>query len=229
MKNIALIRKMYDNRFCSNLSEHILIIFGFACFICYLLLKIVFDSEWADVSMSFVIACCFTLAFFFAGKMSDGYAIYEDGLFFKYRFKDNKLLYKDIKCIIISNWQRGMSKAPEVTVIGGNMDKIRQYFSLPKSHVLTGDVIRYFLGAEIGCYHPGNIWEILKKGSSTIYNYGFVWNKREMYKILEGFSGDYYVAKSVIEKFHEEFNNILEKYSISNERIHIINDLPDKT
>ncbi len=132
----------------------------------------------------------------------------------------NKLLYKDIKNIIISNaqWNYRIVKTPYVTVIGGEQDEILQYgIDNPKRHVLTSNDIRYKLGAEIGCYHPGNIQEMFKKGSSIIYNYGFVWNKREMYKIFKSFSGDYYIAPSVHENFRDEFDDIVKKYDISSE------------
>lgn len=39
----------------------------------------------------------------------------------------------------------------------------------------------------------------MQKGAFTIYNYGFVWNQREMHKVLEGSLGDYYVASSVVD------------------------------
>lgn len=139
----------------------------------------------------------------------------------------NKLLYQDMKCIIISNAQGNytITKTPYVTVIGGKKDKILQYcIDSPKRHVLTSNNIRYKLGAEIGFFHIGNIREIFKKGSSTIYNYGFVWNKNEMYKIFKGFRGSYYIAASVLGNFRNEFNNIVKKYNISEERIFVIDD-----
>jgi hypothetical protein len=74
--------------------------------------------------------------------MMEGYIIQDDGFFFKYRFIKNKLLYKDIKCIIISNTQVNyrITKTPYITVIGGEKDEILQYcIDSPKRHVLTSD------------------------------------------------------------------------------------------
>ncbi|MCM1288189.1 MAG: hypothetical protein NC240_07740 [Clostridium sp.] len=139
----------------------------------------------------------------------------------------NKLLYQDIKCIIISNAQGNytITKTPYVTVIGGEKDEILQYcIKSSKRHVLTSNNIRYKLGAEIGCYHPENIQELFKKGSSTIYNYGFAWNKRVMDKLLKGFGGDYYIAASVLGNFRNEFDGIVKKYNIGSERIFVIDD-----
>lgn len=83
------------------------------------------------------------------------------------------------------------------------------------------------MGAEIGCYHPGNIWTIFNKGSSAISDYGFIWNKREIYKIFKGFRGDYHIAASVIESYRDKFDNIVKEYGISDNQIHVIDDSTD--
>lgn len=220
--------KKYYPRFNSYLLEKILIICGIVFFICFLLFSYVFDSR--DLACVFLGLCLsswfipVTLSFF---KLKEGYIIREDGIFFKYRFTNNKLLYQDMKCIIISNAQGNytITKTPYVTVIGGEKDRILQYcIDSPKRHVLTSNDIRYKLGVEIGFFHIGNIRETFKKGSSTIYNYGFVWNKNEMYKIFKGFGGDYYIAASVLGNFRNEFDDIAKKYNISEERIFVIDD-----
>lgn len=224
----VVLSKIYYPRFDSYLIEKILIICGIVLFICTLLFNCVFESrDLADVFWGLCLSSWFTPVILFFFKLREGYIILDDGIFFKYRFRKNKLQYKDIKCIIISNGQGNYTivKTPYITVIGGEQDKILQYcIDSPKRHVLTSSDIRYKLGAEIGCYHPGNIREIFKKGSSIIYNYGFVWNKREMYKIFKGFLGDYYIAASVYENFRDEFDNILKKYDIGSERVHVIDD-----
>jgi hypothetical protein len=225
-RKIVALNKIYYSRFNSYLIEKILIICGIVLFVCFLIFNFVFESRdlagvfWGLCLSSWLIPV--TLFFF---KLMEGYIIQDDGFFFKYRFTKNKLLYKDIKCIIISNTQGNyrITKTPYVTVIGGEKDEILQYcIDSPKRHVLTSNNIRYKLGAEIGCFHPENIREIFK--TSVIYNYGFVWNEREMYKIFKGFLGDYYIAASVLENFRDEFDDIVKKYDISSNRIHVIND-----
>lgn len=224
----AALSKIYYPRFDSYLIEKILIICGIVLFICSLLFHYVFESrDLAGVFWGLCLSSWFISVTLFFFKLREGYIIQDDGICFQYRFMKNKLLYKDIKCIIISNGQENYTivKTPYITVIGGEQDKILQYcIDSPKRHVLTSSDIRYKLGAEIGCYHPGNIREMFKKGSSIIYNYGFVWNKREMYKILKGFRGDYYIAASVQENFRDEFDDIIKKYDISSERVHVIDD-----
>lgn len=226
-KILALSRKYYP-RFDSYLIEKILIICGLVLFVSSLLFNYVLGSrDLAGVFWGFCLASWFTPVVLFFFKLREGYSVLDDGIFFKYRFMKNKLLYKDIKCIIVSNGTGNYTivKTPYVTVIGGEQDEILQYCTdSPKRHVLTSSDIWYKLGAEIGCYHPGNIREVFKKGSSVIYNYGFVWNKREMHKIFKGFQGNYYIAASVYENFRGEINDIVKKYDISSERIHIIND-----
>lgn len=226
-KGVVLSKKYYP-RFDSYLVEKILIICGIVLFICSLLFNYVFGSrDLAGVFWGLCLSLWFIPVTLFFFKLREGYTIQDDGIFFKYRFMKNKLLYKDIKCIIISNAQANyrIVKTPYVTVIGGEQDEILQYcIGGSKRHVLTSSDIRYKLGAEIGCYHPENIREMFKKGSSIIYNYGFVWNKREMYKIFKGFRGDYYIAASVYENFRDEIDDIAKKYDISSERVHVIDD-----
>lgn len=227
-RKIVALNKKYYPRFNSYLIEKILIICGIVLFICFLLFNYVFRSrDLACVFWGLCLSSWFIPVTLFFFKLREGYIIHDDAIFFQYRFMKNKLLYKDIKSIIISNAQGNyrIIKTPYVTVIGGEKDEILQYCTdSPKRHVLTSNDIRYKLGAEIGCFHPGNIREILKKDSSIIYNYGFAWNKREMYKIFKGFLGDYYIAASVLENFRDEFDDIVKKYDISSERICVIDD-----
>lgn len=194
-KRVAL-SKIYYPRIDSYLIEKILIICGMVLFICTLLINYVFEyRDLAGVFWGFCLSSWYIPVTLFFFKLREGYIIQDDCIIFKYRFLKNKLLYTDIKCIIISNLEAPnfkSTKTPHVTVIGGEQDEILQYcIDSPKRHVLTSLDIQYKLGAEIGCYHSGNIREIFKKGSSIIYNYGFVWNKREMYKIFKGFLGEY--------------------------------------
>lgn len=194
-KRVAL-SKIYYPRIDSYLIEKILIICGMVLFICTLLINYVFEyRDLAGVFWGFCLSSWYIPVILFFFKLEGGYIVQDDCIIFKYRFLKNKLLYTDIKCIIILNLEAPNFKSiktPHVTVIGGEQDEILQYcIDSPKRHVLTSLDIQYKLGAEIGCYHPGNIREIVKKGSSIIYNYGFVWNKREMYKIFKGFLGEY--------------------------------------
>ena len=226
-KKIAL-NKIYNSKFESYQLEKVLIICGTVSFICTLLLYYVFDSrDFASILGAFCLSFWYVSVLSFLFKLCDGYMIQDDSIVFRYRFMKRKLLYKDIKCIIISNVQVNyrITKTPHITVIGGEQDKILQFcLNAPKRHVLTGDDIRYILGEEIGCYHPGNFWKMFKKGSSVIYNCGFWWNKREMHKIFSGFPGNYYIAASVLENYHDEFDDIVKKYGISSERICIMDD-----
>ena len=108
------------------------------------------------------------------------------------------------------------------------MQYCNNFHNLPyRRYVLSSNNIRVKLGAEIGCYHPGNIWTIFNKGSSAISDYGFIWNKREIYKIFKGFRGDYHIAASVIESYRDKFDNIVKEYGISDNQIHVIDDSTD--
>lgn len=160
-------------------------------------------------------------------KGPEGYLLEKDKIIFRCKYKTNKLLYKDIKCVIITNFMVSarITKTPWVAMIGKDEKEILSYIMNDKKrHVLTSDNIKYELGEKIGVWHPGNIWTIFKKGSSTTYDYGFCWNKKEMYKVWEGFGGDYYIAASVIHNYKDEFHAICARYGIDRHRIHIIDD-----
>lgn len=222
--------KLYAPQFDISLIiiEKVLLISGCMLFVCYLLICFVTDDRnLAHVFLGFCFGAWYVPVLSLIFKLCEGYSVQETGICFRYRFMKHKLLYKDIKCIIISNYNlhSKIIKIPYITVIGGEQDEILRYcINSKKRHVLSSIDIRYKLGAEIGCYYPGNIWKILKKGSSVISNYGFVWNKREMYKIFKGFGGNYYIARSIIENYRDEFDNIAKEYGISDKRIHVIDD-----
>lgn len=219
--------KLYYPRFNSYLIEKVLTICGFLFLVCSLLFKYRGQVDLAGVFWGFCLSSWFVPVVLFCFRLREGYMIQEDGIYFKYRFLKNKLLYEDVKCVIISNSNGNtrIVKTPYVTIIGGEQDAILQYcINGKKTHVLDSHGIRYTLGAEIGCYHPGNVWEMFKKGSSVINDYGFVWNQKAMYKLLQGFGGNYYVAASVVENYQKEFDKIIKQYKIKGEKVHIIDD-----
>lgn len=99
-----------------------------------------------------------------------------------------------------------------------------QYIAdVPDGDGLTSDDIRYKLHEEI-TRRPRYFRELMEKGSYSGYSYAFVWNTKEMHKVLKGFSGDYYIAETVPRKFHHKFGVIMEKYNINQTRIHKIAD-----
>ena len=228
------IEKLYAAEFDYSLIliEKGSLICGCISFILYLMFYYVIDDkDLAYVFQSVALAgWCVPILTFFV-KLYKGYSIQEDGICFRYRFIEHKLLYEDIRCIIIVNSSINggkIIKIPYIIIIGEEQDEILQYCNnFPFRHVLASINIRVKLGAEIGCYHPGNIWTIFNKGSSAISDYGFIWNKREMYKIFKGFRGDYHIAASVIESYRDKFDNIVKEYGISDNQIHVIDDSTD--
>lgn len=224
------IMKRYCPHAGGHTSDFVLGIIGAS----FLLLSIVFgwfvvrDENLSGLFLSLCIGawfCPFTILVFV--KLPEGYLLEQDRIVYHCKCKKNQLLYKDIKCIIVTNFvvSSRITKTPWAAVIGKEENEIISYvMSDKKRHVLTSDDMKYKLGEKIGVWHPGNIGKILKKGSCTTYDYGFVWNKKEMYKILEGFGGDYYIAASVIYNYKEDFHEICEKYGIDNQRIYIIDD-----
>ena len=217
--------KTYDPLFHSDVQEKVLFICGIVFFLCALLDHVFNGGSLADLFFAFCLAAWYLLAMLLFFKLWNGYCIRDDGIVFHCRLVKNKLLYQDIQCILVTNgWRRhGIVKTPYVALIGGKPDEILRYCAEnPRHRVLSSADIQSKLGAAIGHYEE--IQQMFRKGSSHICNYGFLWNKREMHRILERFSGNYYIAASVLQNFYDEFRDIAKKYSISSERIHVIND-----
>lgn len=160
-------------------------------------------------------------------KKGEGYALEEDCIYYKYGLITRKLLFQDIKCIIIANSSEGgrIKNTPYVVMMGGDPEKILHYcMNSERFHVLSIDEIRGQLGGEIGYYGPENFWRVFRKGAFTTCDYGFEWNQKEMHKVLEGFSGDYYVASSVVDCWRKKYDEIVKGYGIEENRIHIMDD-----
>ena len=161
-------------------------------------------------------------------KQGEGYAIEENCIYYnKYRFIKRKLLFKDIKCIIVVNAsdEGRIRNTPYIIMMGGDPEKILHYcMNSERFHVLSKDEVKEKLGGEIGYYSVENFWKLFKKGAFSICDYGFEWNKKEMHKVFEGFPGDYYVASSVIDCYRKTYDEIVKVYGIDKKRIHIIND-----
>lgn len=193
----------------------------------YLIVK---NSDLSGLFFAFCVAAWYVpLVELILIKWPEGYLLEKDRIVFHCKCKRNELLYEDIRCIIIVNAvveRRGTTtKTPWIAMIGELQDDILQYLiNKNKKHVLRSRDIQWRLGEKIGWFHYEYLWKIFKKGSSTIYNYGFIWNKQEIHKVLEGFKGDYYIAASVISNYSDELNAVCKQYGIDNQRIHIIDD-----
>lgn len=227
-KGISMkICKLCERRFYNYYADKVLLICAIVSAILGIIFRFIINNE--NLFQWFVVLALtfgYIPVMYFLSKLYDGYILEEDGIYYRHLFKNNKLFFKEIKCIIFTNAMMNLTitKGVWVAIIGGEQTELLQYFNSFKRHVLSDYDIRSKLGAEIGYYHPGNVWEMFRKGSASIRNYGFIWNKREMHKILEGFKGNYYIAASVISNYNSEFNDIVKQYDIAGERIHIIDD-----
>ncbi len=229
--------KMQYPDFKSEIGEKVLGICGAILLVPAGIFKIVFkDYNLSVIFMALALSAWYPLIILIVYEWWKGYIIEDDGIYFKHRFLKHKILYKNIRCIIISNgcvhnihstyMDYKKKIAPWLTIMGGETDKILKYCmeDNPRRHVLRNIDIEYVLGADIGCYNPENFYKIFSKKSWKIYNYGFVWNIKNTNKILKAYTGDYYIASSISSNYSEEIKTICEKYGINNERIHIIED-----
>lgn len=234
MEIVKKLRKMRNKRLYSRTlyyapAEDALLIIGLLFLIGSFFIGIFQrDKDLEVLFWVFCISAWFMPVFNFFFNLEDGYTLEEDCIYYRSRFITYKLLYKDIKCIIIAHMSLGAgrtSKTPCVVMIGGEQEEILKYCTDGNRRgLLTSNIIEHILGAEIGDFSPENFWETIKKGPSVVCDYGFVWNKREIHKVLKGFQGDYYVAASVVEGYRKIYDEIVENFNIDKERIHIIDD-----
>ena len=184
-----------------------------------------FDSLIMMIGISGIAALLGAILHFL--EMGEGYAIEENCIYYnKYRFFKRKLLFKDIKCIIVVNAsdEGRIRKTPYIIMMGGDPEKILHYcMNSERFHVLSKDEVKEKLGGEIGYYNVENFWNMFKKGAFSCCDYGFEWNKKEMHKVLKGFSGDYYVAASVVDCYRKTYDEIVKVYGME-KRIYIIDD-----
>lgn len=230
LKNKIRVRRLYNRRVYSVLLEEVSIIIGILFLMGAFLVRTIWENkDFEKLFLALSFSLWYLLIFVIPFNLMEGYFLEEDCICYRYRFIPQKLLYKDIKCIIITHISSGLRTRPTpcVIMVGGEQEKVLQYCMEEKSGVLISRAVERILGADIGCYSVDNFWEMFKRGSSVVRDYSFVWNKREMHKVLEGFQGDYYVSASVIDYYDEEYGEILEKYDIDKKRIHIIDDSVD--
>lgn len=233
LKNKGWNKRLYNRTLYYAPAEDALLIIGFLFLAGFFLAGIILGDENLKVLFgAFCILAWFLPVFNFFFNLEDGYVLEEDCISYRNRFRTYKLLYKDIKCIIIAHMSLGAgrtNKTPCVVMIGGEQEEILKYCTDGNRRgLLTSNIIEHILGAEIGDFSPDNFWETIKKGPSAVCDYGFVWNKREIHKVLKGFQGDYYVAASVVEGYRKKYDEIVENFNIDKERIHIIDDATKK-
>lgn len=223
--------KMYDPLLGSHTIEKILGIAGlFNFIISAIFFLIVKDHNLAGLFFALCLTAWYPLFILFIFcKWASGYLLEKDRLIYHFLYSKHVLQYKDVKCIIISNtrhYRAGIPlKLPWITMVIEKQDEIIAYcMDGKKKRVLANSDIedRFSLA------YTYDLKTYLSYLSfSKNYNYGFLWNKKNMYKILEGYQGDYYIAASVISKFKDEFSAICKQYNINDERIHIIDDSTD--
>lgn len=142
--------------------------------------------------------------------MEGGYTLLDDGICYWLYFRKHKVLYKDIKTIYITS---SSIHLPYILIIGGEEHGVLQYCMEEREKHGT------LLNTELE--------SILVKNHETESNYGFLWNSREIKKILEHYKGDYYIAESIINCYQQEYDGICEQYGIE-KRVYVIDDCESK-
>lgn len=140
--------------------------------------------------------------YWFVQVMEGGYQLLDDGICYWWYFKKHKVLYKDMKRIYVTNSSVNL---PFILMIGGEDHGVLQYCMEE--------------GKKNGKLLNTELESILVRNHEIEGNYGFLWNRREIQKLLEHYEGDYYVAESIIDSYRQEYDNICEQYGMK-QRIH---------
>lgn len=222
---------MYDPASNGHSADIFLSLLGLMCLaISWICNYIIGVKDVASLFFAFSLSAFFIPVTMFFAKWCRGYRIEDDGVYFKYRFLNNKILFNDIQCIIISNTElyRASTKDPYVTLIRENGDDVIQWcINQEGNRVLTGEQIRFFLSKINRSYNPVKFNKVLKDSSCISY-YGFRWNKKDIGLILKNYKGPYFIARSIVERYKEEVNSIMHQYNIGDGRVNIIEDFNNK-
>lgn len=146
--------------------------------------------------------------------MSEGYRLSDSGICFWHKFKKHTVDFGEIHNIYIVNKSINNGDivgVPFIWLMGGKETGVLQYCMQDRNKNCG------LIDAEIA--------QILIDNNETENNYGFVWNRKEIHKLFNGYRGEYYVAESVIKNYPNEYNAICAYYDVR-ERVHIIKDLP---
>ena len=220
--------KMYDPAFNGHSTDIFLSLLGMMCLVISRICNYITSMK-DDALLFFALSLSafFIPVIMFFAKWYRGYMIEHDGVYFKYRFVDNKLFYDDIQCIIISNTElyHASTKDPYITLIRDNgKEFIEWYVNKKKNRWLTGEQIRYFL-IKANRKKANIKLRYIFKNWSNINSYGFRWNKKYASLLLENYNGTYYIARSIYERYEKEIRIHIQQYNINESRVNVIDDL----
>lgn len=208
-------RRLYNPLFGNHAIENFLLIISAVQIVIAVVCKMFLIHEIGEIFFALAYGDLLAYVIIFLYKLCVGYSVDDESIEFR-RIKKDKIYFKDINCIIFSNKvvRMGISKTVWVTLVSGETKDIVSFCeNYNKKYVLTDSDIKN----RLDCVRAN-------QDSSLGKYYGFIWNQKEMHKILEVYNKDYYVAASVASVHKEFFKKICDSYKLDERKIHIIDD-----
>ena len=151
-------------------------------------------------------------------KQGNGYRVIDTGIEYRQCFKQKKICYETIPCIIFSV---AYGKSNSYGYIGKRKG-ISSVINYPWITLTNGKPKVFLEKWDIEL--NGNVIDIkIKKEKKYIYS--FVWNDDALLNnLFERFRGEYYITNSLFTRYCIEIEKTMEKYKVDKNRIHIIQD-----
>lgn len=181
-------------------------------------------GENPEIKTFFFVPCitCVGMSLLFAiNRYQDGNALKGNELYYYKNYKQYQIRYSEIDNIIISNaW--GLHQSVQLGKWKRRSGRIR-FVQYPWLTLMESEAQQYMNGIYQEGLRNRDVDRISKdKG----YIYSFVWRETDIEKLLTQFTGNYYIAASVYQRFEKEIHILAEKYKIASDRLLIIQDCP---
>lgn len=186
----------------------------------FLFIILVFNATFKEIIVVIYFVLVLAEFLFLVGCYADGFKIDRIGIKYYRLFKPKKVLYKEIKSIVISH---AVGRAASVGYLGkyercssGKM-RFRPYPWVTLCDKVPDKVIKEF------SYTLDSVTVDYLLGKNGMV-YSFIWNKWAMENLMAEFDGDFYVTKSIAVRYKKELQEMAIKYEICEEKIHIVTD-----
>lgn len=199
------------NKLLKILMVHIMI---------FLLIVLVFNETFKVILIITYFSIILVEFLFLVGCYEDGFKIDRKGIKYYRLFKPKQILYNKINSIVISH---AVGRAASIGYIGKyercSNGKLR---FRPYPWVTLCNKIPDKISKEFSSTLDSVTVDYLLKKNGMIYS--FVWNQWAMENLLAEFEGDFYITKSIAVRYKNELQEMVIKYKIQEEKIHIVTD-----
>lgn len=175
-----------------------------------------------DVIIFILLAVLFIEVAVIGARYKDGYQIKKEELIYHKGFLREKVCYIDIENIVISH----AFSAHSSVYLGRWVIKKGKLCFVPYpwlSLCKQGLALEQLLKQRHNETLTGKLIDNALKKDGLIYS--FCWNAQSAEEVLKNFRGNYYITAAIAARYRKEISELIKKYDISVEKIHIIEDV----